>query len=461
MKHILTNREGLKVAVIVNDMAECLNFFIAILLIFFHTFIVNIDANLILMEKDVKLKQTQEKLVQMQNGCICCTLREDLVLELKNLADENRFDYCIIESTGISEPIQVAETFTFKIPEEDEEDEEEEHSHQHSSKHDMASQIALSEIARLDTTVTVVDAFNFHRDLQSVQTLKQRYGDKEVSEEDERNIANLLIDQIEFADVILINKIDLVSEQQLKEVDGVVRSLNPNAKVYHTTNSKIDLKNVLNTNLFNFSKAQSSPGWLLSIKGEMVPETEEFGVTNYIYRRRKPFDPSKLYNFITKDEYLTKKSGVVRSKGFVWLASRNNYCGDWEQAGMHAVVKDGGVFFCCLAKETWDEMPDSTKADIMKDFQEPYGDRRQELVLIGFKDIMNKDALFSILDSLLISDEDFAKGPEYWMEKFAKDDPFPPWTSFEDDDEDEWEDIDEDDEEYEEEDDDLEEVDDE
>ena len=294
LNHILRNREGKRVAVIVNDMSE-----------------VNIDADLV-RNGDASLSHTEEKMVEMSNGCICCTLREDLLLEVGKMARENRFDHLVIESTGVSEPMPVAETFTF----EDEDGN------------------SLGDIAEIDTMVTVVDAPNFLRDYSSTDSLDDR-GDA-VGEEDERTIVDLLNDQIEFADVILVNKTDLVSSEEVKKVHGMIRALNPQVTIHDTVESKVPLRAVVGTGLYDSEKAANQDGWLDSLV-EHTPETEEYGISNFIYECRVPFHPQRFYDCLKKEW-----PGVIRSKGIFWLATRLELAGFWSQAG--AVSR----YQCCV-----------------------------------------------------------------------------------------------------------------
>lgn len=287
LNHILANRQGLKVAVIVNDMSE-----------------VNIDAELV-EKNEVSLDRTDEKLVSMSNGCICCTLREDLLTEVSRLAREGKFDAILIESSGISEPLPVAETFTF----------EDESTH------------ALMEVARLDTMVTVVDAKNFLSNFAVHTTLSDNHIG--VSEEDHRTIVHLLTDQIEFADVILLSKVDLISPDEVEKIKDIVHKFNPGAKVYEVKNGQVDLKHVLNTNLFNFEKAATNAGWLKEIRGEHIPETEEYGISSFVFKADRPFSHQKLMNIIQE----SRLKGVLRSKGFAWSDGRPEIALIWNHAG--------------------------------------------------------------------------------------------------------------------------------
>jgi len=372
LNHILRNREGKRVAVIVNDMSE-----------------VNIDADLV-RNGDATLSHTDEKMVEMTNGCICCTLREDLLVEVGKLAAEDRFDHLVIESTGVSEPMPVAETFTFT----DEEGK------------------SLGDVAKIDTMVTVVDAVNFLKDYGSVESLKDR-GDA-VGEEDERTIVHLLNDQIDFANVILLNKIDLVSEEQRHVIHGMIRSLNPQAEIHDTTNSEIALKHVMDTGLYDQGQAEQHAGWLDSLV-EHTPETEEYGISNFIYESRVPFHPERFFNFLKKEW-----PGVIRSKGVFWLATRLPLAGFWSQAG--AIVKHecAGHFWAAVPKKHWPE----DQAHIDRVWDGPNGDCRQEIVLIGRN--MDREKLTADLDACRLTEEEYALPEKKWKKHFK--DPFPKWN---------------------------------
>ncbi|MEM9079345.1 MAG: zinc metallochaperone GTPase ZigA [Verrucomicrobiota bacterium] len=373
LNHILRNREGKRVAVIVNDMSE-----------------VNIDADLV-RNGDAALSHTEEKMVEMSNGCICCTLREDLLLEVGKLARENRFDHLVIESTGVSEPMPVAETFTFA---------------------DETGQ-SLGDIAEIDTMVTVVDAPNFLRDFSSRDSLEDR--GQAVGEEDERTIVNLLNDQIEFADVILVNKTDLVSNQSVKEVHGMIRALNPQAVIHDTVESQVPLNFVIGTGLYNPECAAAHDGWLDSLV-EHTPETEEYGISNFIYERRIPFHPQRFYDCLKKEW-----PGVIRSKGVFWLATRLKQAGFWSHAGAVSRIECAGYFWAAVPRSQWPE--DHTHIDRIWDG--PNGDCRQELVLIGQN--MDRDALTDMLDHCLLTEEEIETNEKKWRKLFA--DPFPKWKS--------------------------------
>lgn len=375
MNHVLNNREGLRVAVIVNDMGE-----------------VNIDADL--LRNDVSLQQVDEKLVEMTNGCICCTLREDLLIEVARLADEQRFDYLLIESTGVSEPLPVAETFTF-------EDE-------------MGR--SLSSVAQLDTMVTVVDAFNFPRLMAEADSLKAK--NMEIGEDDERNIADLLIDQVEFSNVIVVTKTDLLDPSQTEELLATLRRLNPSAEVRVADHGKIDPDAILGTSKFDMVEAASAPGWLVELRGEHVSETEEYGIGSFVYRARKPFHPQRLYDFLVESWHY---GNLVRSKGYFWLASRFDLAGSWSQAG--GIMNHGfaGLFWSAVSKDQWPDHVEH-RAEIESKCEPPYGDRRQEIVFIGQG--LDEELARRSLDACLLSESELALGPDSWR-RFA--DPFPQW----------------------------------
>ena len=373
LNHILSNREGRRVAVIVNDMSA-----------------INIDAQLV-KAAGASLSRVDEKLVEMQNGCICCTLREDLLIEVRKLAQEGRFDYLLIESTGVSEPLPIAETFTFE---------------------DESGQ-SLASVARLDTMVTVVDAKNFLADWRSEDDLRARA--MALSEEDERSIADLLVEQVEFANVLIISKLDLVSPQDGTRLMDILRHLNPDAWILPADRGRVSLSSVLGTGLFDFDKAAQAPGWLKELRGAHVPETEEFGIRSFIYRARVPFHPERLWKLL-QDFAMWK--GVLRSKGFVWLATRMDDAGLWSHAGGAASFGSSGPWYAALAD---DALPDD--AELRADWQKPYGDRRQELVFIGVD--LDDAELRRKLDDALLTASELVHGPERWAELR---DPFPSWS---------------------------------
>ncbi|WP_276562069.1 zinc metallochaperone GTPase ZigA [Alcaligenes phenolicus] len=364
LNHILNNREGRRVAVIVNDMSE-----------------VNIDAALV-RDGGAELSRTDEKLVEMSNGCICCTLREDLLLEVDRLAKEGRFDQLVIESTGISEPLPVAETFTFE----------------------GEDGRCLGEVARLDTMVTVVDAFNFLRDYSSQDSIQSR--GESLGEEDARTVVDLLIEQIEFCDVLVLNKIDLISEPERGRLMAILNSLNPRACIETAEFGKVPLDRVLNTGLFDFEEASRAPGWLQELRGTHTPETEEYGIGNFVYRARRPFHPQRFLELVESEW-----PGVVRSKGFFWLANFPTLAGSWSQAGAVARYHVAGYWWASMPPERWPEDPEAV-ALIKEKWDERVGDARQELVLIGMD--MDEAALRARFDACLLSDEEMASGPSTW-----------------------------------------------
>ncbi|MBH0089712.1 zinc metallochaperone GTPase ZigA [Pseudoalteromonas sp. NSLLW218] len=375
LSHILNNRQGKKVAVIVNDMSD-----------------INIDAATI--KSGVSLNHSNEKLVEMSNGCICCTLREDLLVEVGKLAKEGRFDYLVIESTGISEPLPVAETFTFA-------DE---------------NGNSLGDVATLDTMVTVVDAVNFLNDYEQANDLQQT--GESLGEDDDRSVADLLVDQVEFADVILISKTDLITSVQLNKLTAILNTLNTQAKIIPISNGNININEVLNTGLFNFERAQQAPGWLKEMRGEHIPETEEYGISSFNYTARRPFDPEKFYNFLHSTEQFGK---LIRSKGYFWLATRPLFCGQWSQAGGIAHYGFAGMFFKAIPQQEWPTEPELL-ADINNKWVEPFGDMRQELVFIGQS--LDQQAMMNALNNCLLSEDAVLKGKDFWR---TYNDPFPIW----------------------------------
>lgn len=375
LQHVLHNRSGLRVAVIVNDMSA-----------------VNIDADMV--RDGAALHRTEEKLVEMQNGCICCTLREDLLREVADLARSQRFDYLLIESTGISEPMPVAETFTFL--------DEEGH--------------GLSEVAELDTMVTVVDAKAFPRDLGKGEDLLER--DLAAGEDDERTIDELLVEQVEFADVLVISKPDLVTCKELESLRALLTKLNPEAEQVVAEHGKIDVAKILATGRFDFDKASSQPGWLKILRGDEASEADEYGVGSFVYRARRPFQPERLHELLECDW-----PGVLRSKGWLWLASRHDLVGMWQQAGGACTFACAGSWWAAAPKDEWPEDTDFA-AEIRENWQEPFGDRRQEIVIIGVD--YDEENLREVLDACLLTDAEMALGAEAWA-GFA--DPFADWTA--------------------------------
>ena len=362
LNHILHNKEGLKAAVIVNDMSE-----------------VNVDADLVKSENT--LSRTEEKLVEMSNGCICCTLREDLMIEVEKLAKAQKFDYLIIESTGISEPIPVAQTFSFESED---------------------GSIDLSKFSYVDTMVTVVDSFNFIKDFSSPEYLTDR--NLTDIDGDERTIVNLLTDQIEFANVILLNKIDLVSEQDLRNLYDIIHKLNPEAKIIPTNHSKINLREVINTGIFDFEKAESSAGWIRELENEHVPETEEYGIGSFVFRRKVPFHPERFLDFI-QNKF---PKNIIRSKGLFWIASRSDQALIWSSAGGSIKSDPAGVW--------WASMPFSERIkygnfvnnqqQIESEWEPDFGDRKIELVFIGQQ--LDVDSITNQLEKCLLNEKELS-----------------------------------------------------
>ncbi len=339
LNHILHNRQGLKVAVIVNDMSE-----------------VNVDGQLV--QNEIKLSRTDEKLVEMSNGCICCTLREDLMIEVERLAKMKKFDYLLIESTGISEPIPVAQAFSFATGDE---------------------LFDLTLFSRLDTMVTVVDAFNFFRDFGSADTILDRHMTDDA--QDQRTIVNLLTDQVEFANVILLNKTDLVDENQLRLLEGVLTKLNPEARIIRTTHSQVDPKEILNTRMFDYDRAEQSAGWLKELNNEHTPETEEYGISSFVFRDHRPFHPERFWQYVNRDW----PGNVIRSKGLFWLASRPDQALIWSQAGGSIRADAYGRWWASVPELERMLNPGyvESRQAIMEKWDEQWGDRMNELVIIG------------------------------------------------------------------------------
>tara|TARA_Y100000992_G_scaffold288732_1_gene242645 strand:+ start:785 stop:1999 length:1215 start_codon:yes stop_codon:yes gene_type:complete len=377
LNHILNNNQQLKIAVIVNDMSD-----------------INIDSQMI-KKNSSALTRTQEKLVEMSNGCICCTLREDLLVEIRQLATNHDFDYLVIESTGISEPLPVAETFTFE---------------------DEAG-VSLSDIATLDTMVTVIDAVNFLTNIESIESLKDI--NWQTDDQDQRNVAHLLVDQVEFANVIVINKIDNLSSAELKQVKRVIKALNPDAKCLDTNYANIALAEIINTGLFSFDKAAESPGWLKEMRGEHIPESEEYNISSLSYRINRPFHPTRFLNFINTD-----LKGVYRVKGFFWLSTQMDLVGQINGAGNLAEISPVGRWLAAVPESEWDIDDEETKQSIKENWDTVYGDRRQELVFIGID--IDKDFIRHHLDNCLLTDTEYAAGPNTWKDH---DDPFGQWST--------------------------------
>ena len=375
LNHVLRNREGLRVAVIVNDMSE-----------------LNIDADLV-RRGDASLDRVEEELVEMSNGCICCTLRDDLLKAVSRLAREGKFDYLLVESTGISEPLPVAQTFSFE---------------------DEAGR-SLSHLSRLDTMVTVVDASTFRTEFHTYDDLTDR--DIGLSDEDERSIADLLTDQVEFADVILVNKCDLVDEEEIRRVEAMIRSLNADATLIRTTNSEVDLHEIISSERFDMEKAMASPQWIKELNSEHTPETEEYGISSFVYRARRPFHPQRLYDMVTGGFLKT-----TRSKGYCWLATKSDFAAMWSQAGGAFRIEPAGRWWAAAPRDSW---PNDAESLVWIDskWDEPFGDRRQEVVLIGVE--LDEAYTRGLLDSCLLTDEELEMGETAWG---AWPDPFPQWA---------------------------------
>jgi G3E family GTPase len=378
LNHVLNNREGLKVAVIVNDMSE-----------------VNVDADLVAMGS-ANLSRTDETLVEMSNGCICCTLRDDLLKEVHRLASEHRFDYLLIESTGIAEPLPVAATFEFR-------DE---------------NGRSLSDVARLDTMVTVVDAAHLLKDYSSRDFLKDR--GEVAGEGDDRPLVQLLVEQIEFADVVILNKADVASAQDIAAARTIIRSLNADARIIETKHARVDTRDILDTGLFDFEQAHRHRTWLKELDGFKghTPESDEYGITSFVYRARRPFEPSKLHAFFN-----SAWPGVIRAKGFFWLASRSQWVGEVSQAGALVSYEAVGYWWAAVPKKNW-PTDESLVTKIDKGWHKIWGDRRQEIVFIGTGD-MDKLKITADLDACLLPiAENGPLDPSAWR---SLPDPFPEW----------------------------------
>ena len=373
LNHVLANREGKRVAVIVNDMSE-----------------VNIDAALV--GNSGQLSRTEERLVEMSNGCICCTLREDLMQEVAKLAAEGRFDYLLIESTGISEPMPVAATFDFRTEE----------------------GFSLADVAQLDTMVTVVDAAAFLRDYASHDSLADR--GETSGEGDGRMLVDLLVEQVEFADVIVVNKTDLLPADEVARLRGILATFNPGAEIVLASHGAVAMAKVMGTGRFDFERAQQAAGWAKAMAGEHLPESVEFGITNFVYRSRRPFHPARFYKFLASD-----MAGVVRAKGFFWLASRMRWAGSWQLAGAVGRHEAAGFWWAAMPPAQRPQDP-QWQETIRKDWHPMYGDRRQELVFIGIG--MNEASVRAGLDACLLTDKEMRAGAKAWANL---PDPFPVW----------------------------------
>lgn len=375
LNRLLTNQDGIRVAVIVNDMAE-----------------VNIDAQLV-RQNGGSITHQDASLVELSNGCICCTLRQDLLDEVNNIASSKKFDRLLIESTGISEPMPVAATFSYRDPD---------------------SGLSLSDSSRLDTMVTMVDASTFLEhvtDDVSLESLNMSSG-----EGDERTLVSLLVDQVEFADVIIINKTDLVDEETLARVKRAIVRLNPVAKILETSGAKIEPTEVLDTGLFSYEKAAEMPGWYQELIGAHTPETEEYGISSFVYRARRPFHTARLERALSRPW-----EGMLRSKGFVWMATRHQTIAAWSSAGQRISFEPSGRWWADAARERWPKDEGSLRW-IMDRWEEPWGDRRQEIVFIGIN--LDQLAIRTALNSALLTDSEMELGPLAWANMA---DPFPAW----------------------------------
>ncbi len=380
LNHILHNKLNLKVAVIVNDMSE-----------------VNIDAQLV--KKENTLSRTEEKLVEMSNGCICCTLREDLIIEVEKLAKEGRFDCILIESTGISEPIPVAQTFSFV---------------------DDEKKINLSEISYIDSMITVVDAYNFHKDFGSNDTINSRNLNEEGMD-DSRAIVNLLTEQIEFANFIVLNKTDLVSESDLKLLEELIHKLNPEAEIIRSSFSKVDIKRILNTKVYDYEKASQAAGWMKELeKDEHIPETTEYGISSFVFRSRKPFHPQRFWNYINQDF----ASNIIRSKGMFWIASRNDVALNWSQAGGSLRAEPAGSWWCSMPMSQRLQFPSfvENQSDIEERWDKEFGDRYSEIVIIGQD--LNSQQIEQEFESCLCTKDEI----KAWKKKEPFLDTWPVWN---------------------------------
>lgn len=371
LNHILANREGRRVAVIVNDMSE-----------------VNVDAALV--DGQAALSRTEERLVEFSNGCICCTLRDDLLQEVSRLAREGRFDHLLIESTGISEPLPVAATFAVR---------------------DEAG-FSLSDLTRINSMITVVDAQNLLRDYCSTDFLRDR--GESLGDEDDRIIVDLLVDQIEFADTIVVNKVSEIDAAQRRDVLAVVKGLNPGAHLVLTDYGRAPLDELLDRFRFDPEQAERNPGWAQELRGEHTPETEQYGITSFVYRERRPFHPQRLYEL-----FHSSWQGVIRSKGWFWVASRPDFVGQMSQAG--GTLQQGALGLWWASPRAG-QAPPEVMAQLRPLWDESYGDRRQELVFIGIG--VDEAALRARLDACLLTDAEIALGHEAWK---ALPDPFPAW----------------------------------
>lgn len=375
LNHLLSAPHGMRIAVIVNDMSE-----------------INIDARLV-RDGGAGLRRVDERIVQMQNGCICCTLREDLLVEIARLADEGAFDYLLIEATGIAEPMPVAETFTFA----DEDGR------------------CLGDIARIDTMVTVVDARHFPLEMMSQETLNDRTLGNTAA--DERSIAMLLMDQVEFANVIILNKIDLVSNEDAEQLTALLKEFNPYARILTASHGRIDPKEILHTGLYDEETASAMTGWLSEPRYQREPETEEYGIGSFVYRARRPFHPERLWQFLNGQRI----KQVLRSKGILWLATRSEIAGQWAHVGTCCELNPGGHWWAVVPESEWPDDPE-LRAEVQSAWQDGIGDRRQEIVFIGVA--MDRSGIEEDLNRCLLTTEEMRQGDAAWA---IWPDPFPVW----------------------------------
>lgn len=375
LNHVLRNRQGRRVAVIVNDMSE-----------------VNIDASIV--DREAQLSRTDEAMVEMSNGCICCTLRDDLLKEVRRLAEEGRFDALLIESTGVSEPLPVAATFDFTSEEGD----------------------SLNDVAVIDTMVTVVDAHNLLADFGSTDFLAAR--GEAAGEDDGRRLVSLLTDQIEFANVVVINKTDLVGAERLAQVRALIKALNPKARVVESVRGEVPLAHIFDTRLFNLEDAYAMPGWVQELEGKHIPESETYGLHSFVYRARKPFHPQRLHEFLQ-----TPITGLIRSKGYFWLASRPEWVGSLSGAGKLMNIEPVGMWWASSPRSRWPQDA-ALRREIEAKWQEPWGDRHQEIVFIGDKHL-DEAAVRKALDACHLNFTESRKGMKGWRELR---DPFPQWS---------------------------------
>ena len=379
LNHILANREGLRVAIIVNDMSD-----------------VNIDASLVSKTAEnagAALSRTEEKMVEMSNGCICCTLREDLLLEVRQLAAEGRFDYLLIESTGIGEPMPVAATFDFEDENGD----------------------SLNDVAKIDTMVTVVDALNLLRDYSSKELLAHR--GETAGEDDNRSLATLLMEQIEFADVVVVNKIDMVDLKTRAEVAAVIKALNPVAEIVYADHGQVPLRSILGTNKFDLDRASAMPGWAHELEGRHTPETEEYGISSFVLRSHEPLHPQRFADFMEMPF-----AGLLRAKGYIWLASRPSWVVSYSRAGNVATHEAVGQWWAAAPRDRWPAKGSAARAGIEKNWKEPYGDRINEVVFIGTH--MDRATIEQAWKAMHLNFTETRKGMKGWAEF---NDPFPNW----------------------------------